>query len=547
MSEGSFQSEKEPVVQVIFQHSIDDVSIEPPMSEWSSLLFEAPEGNIKKLQYEQGLYTPGSGEICAKYIPLSASSVLRHPYYNYPGVVDPGIKEALLKPEPQVIYPEDGQELYLALCKQSNLCPVRKFYRELQTMKIDLKYYGINPLGIRPMALSLKYNQFVTVMDLTDNFIDDDSCFHLGEMLIENVTLEELNLQGCRIGPEGLKRLLAHIHINKGLRTLNLCKNKLGDKGTEYLAKALFLGANIFNINLSYNGLGPNSLYPLCEAFETHNKLRSVDLSWNNIMSGNAVFSICQKFAQNENFEYLNLAWNALTGARVGNAARMILVKCPKLSGIYLNNNRLTSDVVGPICTGLLNSSSSILNTLDLSYNPLTPDDAFQLLACLKNRKVKLQKILMDNIMIKKEFLDLREDILKLKFRKNTVVTYGELKPVFVPQGVSMKEILFNRADFLCSKKKKDIALVLLQIHKVYGGLMDTKQFSREIKSLGAPLDEDVIEGLTYVFPGVVLAKSKTINLNDLVDYLSRKWPDRKLPPTPPPEPEPEQPVKEKK
>lgn len=546
LSESSMQSfEKEPV-KVIYKCSIDNSSQDPPRSEWSSLLFELPEENIKKIQYEQGLYAPGSGEICSKYLPLSASSVFRHPYYNYPGIVDPGIEEALLKPEPKVVYPENGQKLYLALSDEANLCPIGQFYRGLLTTKIDLKFYGINSKGIRPIAFALKYNRFVTVVDLTDNFIDEDGCYHIGEMLIENITLEELILNGCRIGPEGLKRLLANLHINKSLRKLNLCRNKLGDKGLEYLARSIFLGADVVDINLSYNELGPNSLCPLCEAFETHNKIRRLNLSWNNIMSANAVFSLCQKLSQNEKFEYINLSWNALSGARIGNSIRMLMVRCPNIHSIYFNNNRLSNEVVASICAGLLNSGSK-LNTLDLSYNQLKPDDAMQLLNCFKNRKVKLKQLLLDNTIVNEEFLVLRDEILGLKFRKDTVITHSEVKPVFVPQGVDIREILLNRADFLCKKKKKDIALVLLEMRKETGAQMDTKQFSRGIKSNGAPLDEDVIEALTNAFPGAILAKSRNINLSELCDYLSRKWPDRKLPPTPPPEPEPEPGPKNKK
>ncbi|CAF4957621.1 unnamed protein product [Pieris macdunnoughi] len=547
LSESSIKStEKEPVVKVIYKRSIDDSSQEAPKSEWSSLQFDVSEENIKKIRYEEGLYDPGSGEICTKYLPLSASSVFRHPYYNYPGIVDPGIKDALLKSEPKTIYPEDGQKLYLALCEESNQCPIRQFYRELLTSKIDLKYYGISSKGVRPIACALKYNRFVTVVDLTDNFLDEDGCYHLGEILIENITLEELNLHGCRIGPEGLKRLIANLHINKSLRTLNLCKNKLGDKGLEYLAKSIFLGADIVDINLSYNELGPDSLTSLCDAFETHNKLKCIDLSWNNIMSANAVFSLCQKFAQNEAFEYINLSWNSLSGAKIGNSIRILIARCPNLHSIYFNNNRLSSEVVKTICAGLVNCGPK-LTTLDLSYNKLMPQDAMLLLSCLKNRKVKLKYLLLDNIIVKEEFDALRKEILLQKFRKDTVITHGEVIPEFVPKGVDIREILFNRADFLCKKKRKDIALILLGIHKEFGAQMDTKMFARAIKTNGAPLDEDVVEAMTILFPGAVLAKSKNINLADLVDYLSRKWPDRKLPPTPPPEPEPEPDPKSKK
>ncbi|CAG4913168.1 unnamed protein product [Colias eurytheme] len=540
MSSNSNEStEKVPVVKVIFKHEDNNSSEEPPMSEWSSLLFESPEENIKKLRYEEGLYSPGSGEICTKYVPLSASSVLRHPYFNYPGVTDPGIKEALLKPEPKVIYPDDGQELYLALCKESNLCPIRAFYRELLTDKIDLKYYGINPMAFRAIALSLKYNKFVTVLDLTDNWISEDGCFHLGEMLIENINLEELNLYGCRIGPEGAKRLFANLHLNRALRRLNLCRNKLGDLGVQFLAKAIFFGSDITELNLSYNELTAKSVFHLSEAFQTHNKLTHLNLSWNSIISGNIIYTLCRKLSENKGFQEINLSWNSLSGQRVGMGID-ILMKCPKLRNIYLSNNKLESNAVKRIGKGLKKAVG--LTTLDLSFNPLTPNDAKVLIAYLLDRKIKVRNILLDNVLVKPDFIDLLNDIMSLNYRKNSVITYGGVIPKFVAKSKDMREILLDRAEALCKKKRKDIALLILTIHKINGPSMDTKQFAKTIKSMGAPLDEDLLEGLNTVFLGEILDKSKTINLKDLVDYLSRKWPDRKLPPTPPPEPEPEAP-----
>lgn len=48
--------------------------------------------------FKKGLYDPGSGEVCTKYITFSDSDVLNHVYYAYPGLKDPGIIEALIEP-----------------------------------------------------------------------------------------------------------------------------------------------------------------------------------------------------------------------------------------------------------------------------------------------------------------------------------------------------------------------------------------------------------------------------------------------------------------
>ncbi|CAH2086045.1 unnamed protein product [Euphydryas editha] len=474
------------------------------------------------------------GDLCTQYVPLSASSVFRHPYYNYPGVVDPGIKEALLHPEPQVIYPDDGQELYLALCKETGLSPIRSFYKELLKEKVNLKYYGVSQTGFRAIAISLKDNKYVKVIDLTDNWMNEDACFHLGEMLIENISLRELNLCGCRIGPEGAKRMFANLHINNTLQKVDLTKNYLGDAGVDYLTKAIFRGSNLRNITLCYNNLTAKALVILTEAFETHNKLTHLDLSWNTIVSPNAVFNLCTRLSENTVFEELNLSWTSLSGLRVGKAIKTLLTS-QSLKYLNLSNNKLSDVAIKQIANGLENNRS--LSTLDISYNPLTPKDALLLLLCLRNRKVKLQKLLLENIFVTAEFLELRREILSLKYRKYAVITWGGLIPKFTPVGADMRDIVLNRANAICSKSKKsvDIALIILELYKENKEPMDVKVFAKALRTNSVFLDEGLLEELSNSFAGPALGTGKTVNMVKLVDYLKRKWPDRQLPPTPPP------------
>ncbi|XP_028158113.1 leucine-rich repeat-containing protein 74B-like [Ostrinia furnacalis] len=536
-SEHSFINEA-PEVEVVFEKESLDSSVEPPMEEWSSLLFDVRvQENVKRDRYAEGLYDPGSGEICTKYAAISASSVLRHAYFNYPGVKDPGIKQALLHPIPQVIYPDDGQELYTDICKEMNICPIRSFRRQLLENKIDLKYYGISLLGFRPIAMALKLNRNVTVLDLTDNWISVDGCFHLGEMLVDNVTLKELNLTGCRIGPDGARCLLHKLHLNRTLQRLNLSKNQLEDKGVEYLARSIFKGSVIADVNLSFNKLTGKSPATLADSVEINNKLTHLDMSWNTLLSPNAIFLLCTHLSQNDIFEELNLSWNSLSGQRVGNALKM-LMKNPNLRRLYLSNNRLEGPAIKAIGGNLPKATK--LEVLDLSYNPMTPDDALKLLAYMKERKVKLQRLLMDNVFVNEQFLEMLQEVSRLKFRKNAVISWGGLRTKFVSKGIDMREVLLNRANSVCKAKKQpaDIALIILAMHKECKDPWDTKEFLRAVRRGGAPLDDDLLLEMCNVFAGPRSAKSQTVNICGLVDYIRRKWPDRQLPPTPPPEPE---------
>lgn len=547
---GEFYAEEDVEVVYTKDIDIDSSSEEPPPQEWSSLVFSIKEENVKRLKYAEGLYSPGSGEICSKYIAMSASSVLRHPYYSYPAIQDPGIKEALLLPIPKVMYADDGQELYLAICREMNQCPIRLFYKSLVEEKIDLRYYGINPAGFRAIAMALSQNRMVRILDLTDNWITEDGCFHLGEMLMRNITITELNLTGCRIGVNGARRLLCNLPLNRTLKTLNLSKNQLTNEGGAFLAYAIFQGVSVSNINLSYNNLDVKTLMLLSEVFETHNKLTHIDLSWNACHSPMGIISLCQRLVENMQLVELNLSWNSLKGDRIGIALKDLL-RNPHLQRLILANNELQGKAIKYIADNL--NLSKKLNLLDLSYNPLTPGDAVILVKRLKSAAVKLQKLLMENVLVDTSFMQMKEDVLKLKFRKNTVITYGAIISKFDGVGPDLKELVLNRAIALGlsgpAKKRVDMALIFLEVAKnVNYGCIDPAMFKRAVNKLGGKFDENLAEEFGWQFPGPRIGKIKAVNLGILVDYMKRKWPDKKLPPTPPPEPEPEpEPVKGKK
>ncbi|XP_045532842.1 uncharacterized protein LOC123720326 [Pieris brassicae] len=534
--------DEEDKTEVIFETNMEQSSEEdPPMEQWSSLILEAPEENKKKILYGKGLYDPGSGEVCAKYISMSQSSVLRHPYYNYPAVLDPGITAALLLPEAPLIYPGDGQELYLALCDEMDQCPVKSFHRGLLTNSIDLRYYCVNPFGVRPMALALQYNKHVTSINFTDNFLNEDACFHLGEMLICNSTLHELNLSGCRIGPKGAKQLCVGLILNKNLRILNLNQNEIGDAGLEHFANVVIRGIGLLQISLSKNNISGKSLLTLAESLETHNKFSHIDLSKNNLYSPpNGIVNFLGQLGGNKLLEELNLSWNALSGVRIAGAIKSAM-RAPNLKILNISNNRFNGEASENLIGNLTRAKK--LMTYNLSYNPFTPEDALLILTKLKSTAVKVQNVMLDNIFVNGAFLVLLDQIKAMKSKKNLVVAYGGVVSAFKLKGPDMRDLVLNRAEYLTKKPKKqtDIALIILQIHKDVGckEIIQAKAFQEAIEGTDAPIDSDLIDEIVNAFPGPK-GKTKLINLGQLIDFINRKWPERKLPPTPPPEPEPE-------
>ncbi|XP_041976994.1 protein NLRC3-like [Aricia agestis] len=526
-------------VKEIFVAQMDTSSEEPPMSEWSSLEIEVPQENKKKLLYGQGLYDPGSGEVCAKYIAMSRSSILRHPYFNYPAVLDPGIQDALLEPEETVKYPDDGQQKYLDVCNEMGQCPVTSFHRGLLTDSINLSYYCVHPYGVRAMAEALIHNKTVSSLNLTDNFLNDDACYHLGEMLATNNTLKELNLSGCRIGPSGAKRLFSGLILNSGLKTLNLNRNALGDRGVEYLADVVERGIDVERISLSYNNISGKSAGILASALEFSNKFSHIDLSWNSLYEPiEGAVSLLTRLGESEELLELNLSWNSLYGEEIGAALGKTL-NASNLRVLDLSNNRLANNAVINLIQSVRKTKNLV--TLDLSYNPMAPQDAFAVLQKMRLKKVKIQNLLMDNVGISGAFLKRLNEIKKYKFRSNMRVTHGTIVEGYDIAGPDMRDLVLNRAEYLSQRKKKskvDVALFVLELAKQNITIMDTKDFTAALEAARVPLDKDLIEEICNAFPGPRTARSTSINIQNLTEYVQRKWPDRKLPPTPPPEPE---------
>ncbi|KAM3961299.1 uncharacterized protein ACR2FA_004636 [Aphomia sociella] len=535
-------------VEMIFE-AVDESFDDRQLEEWTSLV-SFSDDNKKRTLFKNNLYNPGSGEICTKYIGISDSAIFRHSYYNYPAVLDPGIRDALIIPEPKVTYSDDGQELYLAVCKNMNEYPVRIFQRGLLEEFIDLKYNCVNSSGVRAMAMALQHNKFVKVLNFTDNFLNEDACYHLGEMLTVNCCLCELILSGCRIGSVGMKRLLTGLAMNRGIKVLDLSRNELGDAGMEYLANAVFYGVDVQKISLSYNNIGGKGVAALTEVFKTHSKFTYLDLSWNNLFSPVEVSNFLGAISENKFLEYLNLSWNSISGPRLGIAIKNAMM-APNLRYLNLSNNKLSGEAINNLSDNM--GKAKKLITLDLSYNLMTPDNALTMLTKMKSPAVKVQRLLMDNIFVNENFLVLLQQIKQMKSKRNAVITYGGIINYFKPKDIDLRDLILNRVEYLAKKPKKkpvDIALVALQLIKDKYTIMSAKDFSTAIVVSGAPLDDDLIDEIINVFPGPKSAKTKTIDIKLLVDYVKRKWPERQLPTTPPPEPESEpipKPVKNSK
>lgn len=520
--------------EVLFvkEEIVSSTSEDLPAEEWSSLIIANPFSSVnpKKKSQEEGLYDPGSGEMCTKYLRMSDSSVFRHPYYNYPAVLDPGIKIALLNPEPErPPYPDDGYDLYMDLCKEHNVYPVNLFYSNLQAPEINLKYYCAGSANVRMMAMALERNNFVKRFDLTDNHLNIDACYHLGQMIKNNTTLEELIMDGCKIREVGLRNLTAYMTSNITIKTFSLARNDLTDDGGELFVRLIAAGASFSRINLRYNSLGMKTATALHEALQIHNNITHLDLSWNPLVHVGSVVKFLKTLAEtSETLQELKLSYAGFSSERVAEAiAEVTTIKQLKI--LDLKGNKLNDECAPILVSNLLNSK---LHTYDLSDNEFTPSGACKILLPLTKRKVCLKNLFLDNICVNRTFMGILERVRRLKVRKNFVVTFDKVLHDWIAIGDDPRTLILKRGEYMGKMKKKNptnVPLFLLSLSYAADHIR-AKEVIVMMKDKKIPTNDDWVDGLIKAFPGPLVDKKPTVDSEKMREYIRRLWPDEKLP-----------------
>ena len=95
---------------------------------------------------------------------------------------------------------------------------------------INFSYCDLSEDDFNVLAKYLEENPLVKVCDLSENTLEQKSCFKLGIMLDKNTTLEKLNLMNCKLNEQTITCIFSS-KGSKGLKHLILNFNPLGDLG----------------------------------------------------------------------------------------------------------------------------------------------------------------------------------------------------------------------------------------------------------------------------------------------------------------------------
>ncbi|XP_070545242.1 leucine-rich repeat-containing protein 74A-like [Ptychodera flava] len=316
---------------------------------------------------------------------------------------------------------------YLDACHDLGVVPCRKFLQCLKNKeeRINLKHYGLGPIGAQAVAMAMMKNVSATYLNLEDNDIGPCGAMYIIEMLTENVGIQRLNLSENNLGSEGARLICDVINSNNNLTNLQLRGNRFKESDAVHFAELLKspVSRNLKEINLSHNQFSVKGGQLLASAIEINSTLMKLDLSWNHLRRKGSL-ALCRALKLNTSVTYIDLSWNGLAdeGAAV---LSVVLRKNPTLRYLDIGCNRISRVGIGKITDAL--KSNQTLQILKLAGNTITHSGAVAILVTLDNNGESALVLLdLGNVSVTREFLDHLEELQlerpKLKVIHGSVV-----------------------------------------------------------------------------------------------------------------------------
>jgi Ran GTPase-activating protein (RanGAP) involved in mRNA processing and transport len=189
---------------------------------------------------------------------------------------------------------------------------------------LKLRGCKLSPDGARKISVELMRNPALLGLDLQGSCIQGTGVAQIAVALGSNplytadynTTLTSLNLQSCQAYSAGATHVANMIKHNNTLRSLNLSDNQIGEKGAGAVARVLAASPALKVLNLAKNDLGEEGGALVGEALAYNSTLQELSLALNAIGDGGAT-AIAQGLSLNRTLASLDLQLNPLSALGV--------------------------------------------------------------------------------------------------------------------------------------------------------------------------------------------------------------------------------------
>lgn len=295
----------------------------------------------------------------------------------------------------------------------------------------------------------------------------------MNNLLLENEILGSIVLSGCKIGFEGIEKMLSGITQSESLVDLDLSHCRLGNEGFNLLAPIIEINEHLQRLNLSDNQLGSDCAQALQAMLTRNVTLSALNLSWNGLSTKEASNGIFKGLLENKTLGSIDLSWNAFAKEALGPLCHF-LQKNETLETLNLSGNYSAIKILSIF---ILMNSSIVGNRFDeqagaaigkslkknlglrefyLGDNPLKPSGGSAIVHSLipeQSPNTGLKYVDLENVWVNKDVLP---DLERISTERSWLrVKLGGIFSNYKLIGPDERRIFLKRANFEGMKPKR--------------------------------------------------------------------------------------------
>lgn len=310
--------------------------------------------------------------------------------------------EEWIAEESNEIKEDSSQEKkYIHICNETGTIPITYFLRHIKDTKFRMRYHGLGPLGAKALAIPLRENHDIEVLDLEGNWIEKEGASHLSDMIRENFFLTDINIAENRLGRDGADAICETLYKNESLKSLNMSGNNLQDSGAEKVCTMLQKNTSLKHLYLSNNEFEDRAAFSFKDALSHNETLETLDISWNHFRTHGAV-AIAEGVQENYGLKSLMVAMNGFSDMGAEALGRA-LKHNRGLTELDVSHNRINEHGAGHIALGL--QTNDVLKVLKIGYNPIGDDGSMALIMAISKNDMSCMTTLdLSDVFVTRDF-----------------------------------------------------------------------------------------------------------------------------------------------
>lgn len=400
---------------------------------------------------------------------------------------------------------------YIALkdSEISDLLNRMKCHENLKTLRLN--FLDIKEHSSQMICQLLKYNKSIHLLDISDNRLSGFFFEQLSIGLQENKSLKELNLRKTRMNDDSLGILTQAFKVNRVLQQMDLRFNGFSIKGLEKLMQMLneVKNASMETLLVSENQLECHTikeeftLMDFSEELKKNFNLKVLDLENTFKFRPSEISSLSESLKNTTKLRSLNLSNNNLGSSEAMFLSKLILT-CTSLEYLCVSRNKLGIQGLRILLENL--DKNFTLKELDLSLTLSTEKEGDELCEFLNGILIRYKTL---------EIINISGNHVGEKGNKVLVGTLKHNSTVFFINTEWNK----IRNDLAC-----EILDSLIRLYKKIPRIEDVKEELKHLNFSKGKLDDDFCIHFSHRIQHFTYLESLNISENNKITLIGLKF-----------------------